>query len=59
MIEKTPAGYLLALLLFFSSCSQESSSSNKSGISMETISVITFVIVGIAILAVYYTTKKK
>ncbi|MBL3546514.1 MULTISPECIES: hypothetical protein [Chryseobacterium] len=58
MNEKTLLGYLLITVSLLFSCSPEHTSENKSGISMETISIITFVLVGIAILAAYPYKKK-
>ncbi|AVK73263.1 hypothetical protein EGY07_07010 [Chryseobacterium indologenes] len=59
MFEKIPRGYLLLAILSLFSCSPRTTTADKGSISIETISIITFVIVGISILMVYYTTKKK
>ncbi|WP_185117558.1 hypothetical protein [Chryseobacterium sp. PMSZPI] len=58
MVKKLLPICLFMTVLFFFSCEKESTQA-KSKISIETISIITFAIVGIAILAVYFTTKKK
>ncbi|MCQ9633992.1 hypothetical protein MP478_02580 [Chryseobacterium sp. WG14] len=58
MNEKKPLRYLWITVSFLFSCSQQNTSENKSEISMETISMITFVLVGIAILAAYPRKKK-
>ncbi|MEG0925069.1 hypothetical protein SAMN05421768_101330 [Chryseobacterium joostei] len=52
MIKKLLSGCLLMTVLFFFSCEKENTQM-KSGISIETISMITVLIMGVAILVAY------
>ncbi|CAM3108081.1 hypothetical protein CHFL109739_17220 [Chryseobacterium flavum] len=52
MIKKLLSGCLLMTVLFFYSCEKENTQM-KSGISIETISIITVLTMGVAILVAY------
>lgn len=52
MIKKLLSGCLLLTVLFFYSCEKENTQM-KSGISLETISMITVLTMGVAILVAY------